>query len=248
MERTPKILVVEDDTDINNLIRRILEKRNYQVVQSFSGTEGCLRLELERYDLLILDLMLPGMDGKALIRKLREEKGQEMPVLILSARTSLEDKVQLLTTGADDYMTKPFEPEELLARVHAALRRAVVRQAEKKSMPVEVRNGRTGEETAGKEIFSYKHLCLFPEGRRCVVKGQELLLTPHEYDILTILVQAPGKVFSRETLYELVWSSGYYGEDNTVNVHVSNIRKKIAAADPGEEYIKTVWGIGFKMA
>lgn len=228
MEDIPKILVVEDDADINNLICRILKKRDYQVVQSFSGTEGYLRLEMEQFDLLILDLMLPGMDGELLLRKIREEKRQEMPVLILSARTSLEDKVALLTGGADDYMTKPFEPEELLARVYAALRRGIQSSL-----------------AAG---ISFKNLCLFPDARKVMVNQEEIFLTPHEYDILSILMRKPEKVFSREALYEQVWKGSYYGEDNTVNVHVSNIRKKIAAADPETEYIKTVWGIGFKMA
>lgn len=232
MKHTTRILVIEDDTDINNLIRRILEKQDYHVTQSFSGTEACLRLELEQFDLLILDLMLPGVNGETVLRKLRMEMNSDIPVIILSARSSLTDKVQLLTTGADDYMTKPFEPEELLARVFASLRRS----------------GQTAQDKSVDSVFSFKNLKLFPESRKITVNGQELLLTPHEYDILCILIQEPDKVFSRETLYERVWSSGYYGEDNTVNVHVSNIRKKINAADPNTEYIKTVWGIGFKMA
>lgn len=232
MDYTSKILVIEDDTDINNLIRRILEKQNYRVVQSFSGTEAWLRLEMEPFDLLILDLMLPGMDGEALLHKLRREHDSDIPVLILSAKSSLADKVQLLTTGADDYMTKPFEPEELLARVYACLRRTRPASCPK----------------ASASSISYKNLLLYPDSRKVTVKDRELSLTPHEYEILFILVNAPDKVFSRETLYEQVWNGGYYGEDNTVNVHVSNIRKKIAAADPDAEYIKTVWGIGFKMA
>lgn len=232
MEHTTRILVIEDDTDINNLIRRILEKQHYHVTQSFSGTEACLRLELEQFDLLILDLMLPGMNGEAVLHKLRAEMNSDIPVIILSARSSLSDKVQLLTTGADDYITKPFEPEELLARVFASLRR----------------RGQTVKSKSPDPCFTFRNLKLFPESRKITVNGQELLLTPHEYDILNILIQEPDKVFSRETLYERVWNNGYYGEDNTVNVHVSNIRKKIGAADPDMEYIKTVWGIGFKMA
>lgn len=232
MEYRPKILVAEDDTDINNLISTVLKKKEYLVVQSFSGTEACLRLELEQFDLLILDLMLPGMKGETLLHRIRTEEKNEIPVLVLSAKASLSDKVQLLTAGADDYMTKPFEPEELLARVYACLRR---------------RGGmmRPKSET---DCISFKNLCLFEESRKVTVREQEVVFTPHEYDILNILLHAPEKVFSRETLYEQVWNGGYYGEDNTVNVHVSNLRKKIAAIDPKEEYIKTVWGIGFKMA
>lgn len=232
MEQTTRILVIEDDTDINNLIRRILEKQHYHVTQSFSGTEACLRLEMEQFDLLILDLMLPGINGETVLHKLRADMNSDIPVIILSARSSLSDKVQLLTTGADDYMTKPFEPKELLARVFASLRRS----------------GQTAKSKSPDPCFTFRNLKLFPESRKTIVNGQELLLTPHEYDILSILIQEPDKVFSRETLYERVWNNGYYGEDNTVNVHVSNIRKKIGAADPDMEYIKTVWGIGFKMA
>ncbi|MDO4338317.1 MAG: response regulator transcription factor [Eubacteriales bacterium] len=232
MENTPRILVVEDDADINQLICRVLEKNNYMVIQAFSGTEANLRMELEKFDLLILDLMLPGMEGGALLKKLRNEKKSEIPVLVLSARASLADKVRLLTEGADDYMTKPFEPEELLARVYACLRRS----------------GKRAETRQETELLSYKNLSLFPEARKVIVREKEISLTRHEYEILYILLQEPEKVFSRETLYERVWSGGYYGEDNTVNVHVSNLRKKIACSDPEEEYIKTVWGIGFKMA
>lgn len=231
MDNTSKILIAEDDADINNLIRKILSRSGYQVMQAFSGTEAKLRLDLEEYDLLILDLMLPGMNGETLLSDLRSGKKAALPVLVLSARAALEDKVKLLKGGADDYMTKPFDPEELLARVYACLRRAG--KAEKKT---EVKS------------LSFKNLKLYPESRRVTVKDIQVELTPHEYDILLLLIQSPDKVFSRESLYEKVWNGGYYGEDNTVNVHVSNIRKKISAGDPGEEYIKTVWGIGFKMA
>lgn len=230
MMNTARILVIEDDTDINNLISAILKKAGYQVTQSFSGTEAALRLSMERFDLLILDLMLPGMSGEALLQKIRQEDKIETPAIILSAKSSLKDKVSLLTSGADDYMTKPFEPEELLARCFACLRR------------------RGTQSAAAKNCITYKNMRVFSDARKVTVSEEEIDLTPHEYDILCILVQEPDKVFSRETLYEQVWSGGYYGEDHTVNVHVSNIRKKLAAKDPENEYIKTVWGIGFKMA
>lgn len=244
MAYTPKILIIEDDADINNLIYKILIRHNYNAVQSFSGTEACLRLDMEQFDLMILDLMLPGMNGEALLHTLRNDKKLDIPVLILSARSSLQDKVQLLTEGADDYMTKPFEPEELLARILAALRRAS--QNRKRN---NIHSSEGGQENQpGDSCFSYKNLCLFPDLRKVTVNLKEITLTRHEYDILHILIQSPEKVFSREALYEQVWSGGYYGEDNTVNVHVSNLRKKLSAADPDQEYIKTVWGIGFKMA
>lgn len=232
MEEKNRILIVEDDTDINNLIAAVLKRENYETVQSFSGTEALLRLELEAFRMVILDLMLPGINGETLLQNIREKMKSEVPVLVLSAKASLGDKVSLLTSGADDYMTKPFEPEELAARVFACLRRG----------------GKGAGKKQENDGLRYKSLCLFPESRRVMVKERELTLTPHEYEILSILVREPDRVFSREALYELVWKGGYYGEDNTVNVHVSNLRKKIGAADGEEEYIKTVWGIGFKMA
>ena len=229
-EQIKRILIVEDDSDINNLIKTILVKNNYNVEQAFSGTEGKLRLEMQAFDLVILDLMMPGMTGEELVGLIRNELHMGIPVLILSAKNSLNDKVQLLINGADDYLTKPFEPEELLARVIALLRRTGMQSAEES------------------QNYQYRNLVLNPLSREVHIKNQLIDLTPYEYEILLLLIQSPDKVFSRDTLYEKVWRNGYYGEDNTVNVHVSNLRKKIAAYDPDEEYIKTVWGIGFKMS
>ena len=230
-EQTKKILIVEDDTDINNLIKTILIKHNFDVEQAFSGTEGKLRLEMQAFDLVILDLMMPGLTGEQLVELIRNDLHMTIPVLILSAKNSLDDKVQLLINGADDYLTKPFEPEELLARVIALLRRTGLKANKEKS-----------------QNYQYKELVLNPLSREVHIKNQLIDLTPYEYEILHLLIQSPDKVFSRDTLYEKVWNNGYYGEDNTVNVHVSNLRKKIAAYVQDEEYIKTVWGIGFKMS
>ncbi|MDO4601481.1 MAG: response regulator transcription factor [Eubacteriales bacterium] len=234
-ERQKTILVAEDDTAINHLICKILKKGGYRAVSAFSGTEAELRFDMETYDLVILDLMMPGMDGESLLQKIRTDRKSEIPVLILSAKSALEDKVTLLKGGADDYMTKPFEPDELLARVYALLRRSGIK------------GGRI-ESVSEEEILTFKNLKLLKKGRQASVKEKLLTLTPYEYEILLLLMEEPDKVFSRESLYEKVWKGGYYGEDNTVNVHVSNLRKKIAAVDREEEYIKTVWGIGFKMA
>ncbi|WP_312369511.1 response regulator transcription factor [Lachnoclostridium sp.] len=223
-----KILVVEDEADINGLLVKILKEVNYQTIQAFSGTEAKLLLEKEVPDLILLDLMLPGMSGEELLRDIRENKHYDIPVLILSAKNSLGDKVSLLKNGADDYITKPFEPEEVLARVQASLRR-------------------NGKESGSEKILNYKKLKLYPQSRKVMVDEKELVFTAHEYDILFLLMQNPEKVYSRESLYELVWHGGYYGENNTVNVHVSNIRKKLKENDPEEEYIQTVYGIGFKL-
>ena len=226
-----KILVIEDDADINRLLCRILAKGGYRTQAAFSGTEALLVLEREMPDLVLLDLMLPGMSGEEVLHHIRKELKQNVPVIILSAKTALEHKIETMTEGADDYITQPFEPEEVLVRVMAVLRRS----------------GGEGDKPVSGE-YSYKRLVLDCIARRVTVSGKELNLTNHEYDILCVLMMQPRKVFSREALYEQVWKSGYYGEDNTVNVHVSNSRKKIAAFDKEEEYIKTIWGIGFKMA
>lgn len=234
-----KILIIEDDTDINNLLARIMRGQGYEAVQAFAGTEGKLRLELEQYDLLLLDLMLPGMMGEELIGEIRRTD-PDLPIIVLSAKSGLEERVEVLKLGADDYMVKPFAAAEVEARVAGALRRSTRRR---KTEEAQQENG----QAQPFKKLQYKELSLDADRREVRVRGQILNLTAHEYDILYILLQEPGKVYSRERLYELVWQGGYYGEDNTVNVHVSNLRKKIATADT-DEYIVTVWGIGFRMA
>lgn len=236
---TAKILIIEDDADIGNLLARIMREQGYEAVQAFSGTEGKLRFQLERYDLLLLDLMLPGMMGEELIEEIRRTD-PDIPIIVLSAKSGLEERVKVLELGADDYLVKPFAAAEVAARAAGALRRSARRQEL-------MRHTRDTPMNEGRKLLSYRQMTLDAECREVRVCGQILNLTAHEYDILYILLQEPGKVYSRERLYELVWQGGYYGEDNTVNVHVSNLRKKIAAVDDSE-YIATVWGIGFRMA
>ncbi|HIZ24112.1 MAG TPA: response regulator transcription factor [Candidatus Gallimonas intestinigallinarum] len=221
------ILVIEDDSDINDLLKRILSGAGYDVLQSYSWTEALLLLKTATPDLILSDLMLPGMSGEQVFAKLRGEPGSDIPVIILSAKDGITDKVGLLDGGADDYITKPFAPDEVLARVRVVLRRR------KKSAP--------------EEALVCKNIAVYPELRRVEVCGQELTLTAIEFDLLLTLMRSPGKVFSRERLYEEVWKDGYYGTDHTVNVHVSNLRKKLKEADPDEEYIQSVYGIGFRL-
>lgn len=226
------ILIVEDDDDINTLLKTILEDAGYQTMQAFSGTEAQLLLEKKLPSLILLDLMLPGMSGEKVLRWLRNEQQCQVPVLVLSAKNAVRDKVELLKIGADDYITKPFVPEEMAARVQAALRRSHIAE-----------NGREHE-----TVWSYKRLKLYPELHKVTVAETELVLTGKEYDILLLLMENPEKVYSRERLYELIWQDGYYGADHTINVHVSNLRKKIKAYDPGNTYIQSVYGIGFRLA
>ena len=223
------ILVVEDDVDINNLISKTLEKQQYKITQAFSGSEALLQLSISEYSLILLDLMLPGISGEEIIKKIRNEK--EMPIIVISAKTSLNDKVNVLNIGADDYITKPFESEEIIARVNSNLRR--------------YRKYKT--ETMLDKVYKFKNIILDEESREVKVNDTDIHLTGYEFDILSILIKNPDKVYSRESLYEQVWKNGYYGEDNSVNVHISNIRKKIKSVSKDEEYIKTVWGIGFKL-
>ena len=228
-----RILIIEDEVAIADLEKDYLELSGFEVDIENTGDRGLLRALQEDFDLIVLDLMLPGMDGFEVCRRVRDEKN--VPILMVSAKKDDIDKIRGLGLGADDYMTKPFEPDELLARVYALLRRS----GAKEERP---------EAVFGEQVLTFKSLKLLKKGRQVSVKEKTLTLTPHEYEILLLLMEEPDKVFSRESLYEKVWKGGYYGEDNTVNVHVSNLRKKIAAVDGEEEYIKTVWGIGFKMA
>lgn len=223
------ILVVEDDVDINNLITKTLEKHDYKVTQAFSGSEALLQLSMSEFKLILLDLMLPGMSGEDIINKTREKK--EIPIIVISAKTSLQDKVNVLNIGADDYIIKPFELEEVIARVNSLLRRY-------KKYEIN---------TPSNEVYKFKNIMLEEETRKVKVKEKEIHLTGYEFDILSILIKHPNRVYSRESLYEQVWKNGYYGEDNSVNVHISNIRKKIKSVAEDEDYIKTVWGIGFKL-
>lgn len=225
-----KILIVEDDSDINGLLCKILEKEGFETVSAYSGSEALLRLSVEHFDMMLLDLMIPGISGEEVIKQLRE-KENEIPVLVVTAKASLEDKVSVLNLGADDYLTKPFENEEVVARVNARLRRFCKNKSADKE---------------GQKL-QFKNLVLDKEARTCQVKGQEIFLTVLEFDILTLLLEHPDKVYSKENIYQAVWKENYIGEDSTVSVHISNIRKKIAALDE-EEYIKTVWSIGFKLA
>lgn len=221
-----KILVVEDEKDINDLLAGMLRAEGNEAVQAYSGTEGLALLEQEKPDLILMDLMLPGLCGEELLRKIRREMRCNVPVIVITARGAVREKVDMLNAGADDYITKPFQPEEVAARVDAVMRRL-------------------GKDETGR--ISYKDLEIWPDSRKAALNGQELVLTAREYDLLQLLMQNPEKVFSRERLYELVWDGGYYGENNTVNVHVSNLRRKFREAGSEKEYIQTVYGIGFQL-
>lgn len=222
-----KILIVEDDTNINNMIKEVLEKQGYECIQAFSGTEGLLYVKQEELRLVLLDLMLPGMSGEDLLKEVKDRSGT--PVVVMSAKDSLDSKVELLTSGAEDYITKPFELEELVARVGVQVRRF------------------SEQDASTRKKLTYKKLELYEESFSVRLEGQELELTKQEYKILELFLLYPKKVFSKQDIYDYAWEDVYIGEDKTINVHISNIRKKIKNLTE-EEYIETVWGIGFKLA
>ena len=218
------ILIVEDNNDINNMIKDYLVKAGYNCEQAFSGTEALMHFKMNNYDLIILDLMLPGMDGETFLKNIRQIS--YLPVIVLSAKDTLDSKVEVLSAGADDYLCKPFEPQELLARIQVQLRK---------------RNKNTYHNIVFKDLSLNQS---FYDG---VIDNKALNLTKHEYLILELLMKNIKRVFTKQEIYEYVWNNDYYGDDKTINVHISNIRKKIKQYTD-DEYIKTVWGIGFKMA
>ena len=222
-----KILIIEDNADINNLIAEALRKAEYEYRQAFSGTEGLFCVSSEKFDLAVMDLMLPGMSGEELLPKLREK--QDFPVIVLSARDSLDSKLSLLNAGAEDYMTKPFEVAELIARIGVQLRKHSRAESD----------GSRGTESA-KGSSHAKKLVL-----RNLILDPEVSLTRQEFKIMELLLSNPKRVFSKQDIYNYAWDNYYMGEDKTINMHISNIRRKLKAVSE-DEYIETVWGIGFK--
>lgn len=227
------ILIVEDDNDISQMLKELLASQGYETVQAFSGTEALLCMEKQKMDGVILDLMLPGMAGEEVLCAIKDTY-PETSVLVSSARDDVQTRVALLRAGADDYLIKPFDTEELLARLEAVLRRRA-----------EI--GKPRDLANQQEVLEYKNIRIYPENLLVQVSGQEVSLTKREYLILELLMRYPGKVFTRSNIYESVWKEEFLGEENAVNVHISNIRQKLAKICPDETYIQTVWGIGFKM-
>ncbi|MBC7263353.1 MAG: response regulator transcription factor [Chloroflexi bacterium] len=223
------ILVVDDDKKVVELIKLYLEKDGYRVLTAYEGREALGLARQKRPDLIILDLMLPGMDGLDICHVLRGE-GNQVPIIMLTARTTEEDKLLGLELGADDYVTKPFSPRELLARVRAVLRRAG-----------------EGEQEGPPEVH-FGDLVVDFVRHEARVRGQPVHLTPREFKLLETLVKEPGRAFTRLELLDRVFGFDYEGLERTVDVHVMNLRKKIEP-DPGHQtYIQTVYGVGYRFA
>lgn len=221
-----KILIIEDDTNINNMVSEYLSANGYACTQAFSGSEGSLRFSMEEFDLILLDLMLPGITGEELIRMF----AGKVPVIVLSAKNELDSKVELLTAGANDYICKPFDLKELLVRIQVQLR----------SLPASKLPDVQTE-------LHYKVWILDPETREMTAAGQPVELTLHEFRILELLMKHPKKVFTKQLIYEYAWEEDYFVEDKTINVHISNIRAKLKPSGT-DSYIQTVWGMGFKLS
>jgi DNA-binding response OmpR family regulator len=229
LKKEVKILVVEDDSTINNMLSSLMKKDGYNVVQAYSGTEALLHTQNSDFDLVLLDLMLPGMNGEELLQNIRETK--EMPVIVISAKINKDDKVNLLNLGADDYITKPFNIEELSARINSNLRRYIKF------------NNHNGKQ----DKLTFKDITLNKETKEVLVNNKEMSLTAREFKILELLLSNPKKIFSKANLFESVWGDEYLSDDNTVNVHISNLRNKLEHANSKEEYIETIWGMGYRL-
>ena len=219
-----KILIIDDDPNICTILNLYLLKEKYEVLTAQDGIEGVAMFKLYEPDLVLLDLMIPGKSGIDVLSEMRAIR--TVPVIALTAVSDKESVVALLKAGANDYITKPFDAGELLARIGVQLRKDA--------------------ENSGTEI-KFRDILLNLEQYDAFIDNKPLQLSKREYEILNLLIQNSKKVFTKNNLYESVWHEEFLGDDNTINVHISKIRAKIAKFRPNEEYIQTVWGIGFKM-
>ena len=235
MDKKFSILIVEDDKEIRDGIEIFLQNQGFEVYKAANGLEGLRIVESQKIHLAVLDLMMPVMDGVTMLIKLRS-KGYEFPVLILSAKSEEVDKVVGLNMGADDYVTKPFTPLELLARINSHLRRY--------DKYLQVANEEESKQDA--TIFRLGGLELNEETVQLCVDGEPVKLTPMEFRIVQLLMKNPGRVFSADEIYERVWNEKAVNTD-TIMVHVRNIREKIEVDPKNPRYLKVVWGVVYKM-
>ncbi|MBP1047548.1 response regulator transcription factor [Enterococcus sp. BWM-S5] len=221
-----KVLIVEDDENICQLLNHLFQEK-YQLTIVRSGTEGVIRASEETFDLVILDLMLPGVTGESVLKSIKKESA--VPVIIMTAVNDKKKTVELLKEGAADYVTKPFDIEELEARIEVQLRNTAILAPQEKTM-------------------AFKNLTLNMASYEVSVRSKQIDISHKEYQLLELLLSYPNKIYSKANLYERVWGDSYIGGENTVNVHISTLRKKLKAADPDNEYIETIWGMGIRLA
>lgn len=213
---------------MRNLLRIYLLQQGYATQEAATGREALSKIEKQDFDLILLDVMMPDMDGWQVCRAVRENS--QVPILMLTARSDTKDKVQGLGIGADDYLTKPFEPEELLARIHSLLRRSS-----------NFTNTKPQE-----QVLEYPRLRIYPEAREVQIQGEATLFTQKEFDLLHMLARSGQRVFTREELVEQLWGNDFEGETRVIDTHVKNIREKLQKAGLSYVPIQTVWGLGYK--
>ena len=224
-----KVLIIEDEQTIAELEKYYLELSDFSVDIENSGDAGLTRALKEDYDIIVLDLMLPGMDGFEVCRKIREEK--QIPILMVSAKKDDVDKIRGLGLGADDYMTKPFSPSELVARVKAHLSRYERLMATNQKL---------------NDIIEIRGIKIDKTARRVYVDGEEKQFTTKEFDLLTFLAENPNHVYSKEELFREIWDMDSIGDIATVTVHIKKIREKIEIDTSNPQYIETIWGVGYR--
>ncbi|MBP0973607.1 MAG: response regulator transcription factor [Oscillospiraceae bacterium] len=225
----PEILIAEDDKEINRLLCEYLSSQGYETLSAMNGLDAVrIVREQNRLELLILDLMLPFQSGDRVLQKIREFS--DIPVIVVSAKSETSSKIDLIRMGADDYLTKPFDLDELLVRVEAVLRRYAGASRQQNTKPL-----------------TYKNLTLDTIAGTATVCGEPLTLTGKEYAILELMLGTPQKLWSKANLFESIWGEAYLSDDNTVKVHMSNIRSKLKKLDPDNDYIETVWGMGYRL-
>jgi two-component system, OmpR family, response regulator VanR len=231
------ILIIDDEKEIRDLIGIYLTNEGYNVLKAADGMEGLEYLKNETVHLVVLDIMMPRLDGIQACMKIRES--MNVPIIMLSAKSQDMDKIMGLTTGADDYVTKPFQPLELVARIKSQLRRYLrLNQMDRNSQP---------NSNQQMDVISLDELVINITTHAVSVEGREIKLTPREFAILELLARNPGVVFSTEKIYERVWNELFYESENTVMVHIRNLREKIENNPRTPRYIKTVWGVGYKI-
>jgi DNA-binding response OmpR family regulator len=224
------VLVVDDEPTIVEIVARYLERAGFETYQAMDGPEALRLAELHRPDLVVLDLMLPGLDGIEVMRRLQERPGRRTAVILLTARGEESDRLIGLRRGADDYVVKPFSPAELVARVEAVMRRvSPAEEAEEVAPPIE-----------------RGALRVEPATRRAFLDGEELMLTMREFDLLAYLAARPGRVFSRDQLMEAVWEYPFFTDTSTVTVHIRRLRAKLGDDSAEPRFIETVWGVGYR--
>ena len=232
MEQKKTVLIVEDEKNIVDIIRFNLQRTGYNTLEAYDGEAGLAMAREKKPDLILLDVMMPKMMGFDVCRALRAE-GDNVPVIILTAREEEEDKILGLEIGADDYITKPFNPIEVLARVKSQLRRYTTLG---------------GKSQADQEGLLRNGSIVMDDGAKTVaVDGENVALTPIEYNILRLLLKNPGRVYSTAQIYEQVWNDPALGSENTVAVHIRHLREKIEIDPANPRYLKVVWGLGYKM-